>query len=202
MSGLDALWSFLAADPVGLTSRYLLIGVFVAAGLTKVRHPLVAATALVSFRLVSRADRRLGLGLGLFELAVAAGLTGVAGESIGRTATGLALGACVAYVVVVARALREGDVEACTCFSTHGTPLDGWTIVRNLGLVVAALSAWLTWPTSAAGMATQLRSLLLAVLLVGVAVALRVVRTNITTWARLRERVDWDQLRMAAKERA
>gem|GEM_PF-4155637 len=51
-------------------------------------------------------------------------------------------------------------------------------------------------------MATQLRSLLLAVLLVGVAVALRVVRTNITTWARLRERVDWDQLRMAAKERA
>ncbi len=186
MGGFDAIADFLASESVQQVGAYIITVVFLMAGQSKLRSPVAAAHTLVVFGFTSKTDRRLGFALGIGECSIGAGVSGALGDEPAVLASYCAVAACIAYLATVAIAVWKGTVESCACFSSHGSPLDGWTLVRNLALVVLSLLAvglWTRNPTLEPGARAQ--ALLIAVIISGLAVALRVMNTASTEWARI-----------------
>lgn len=198
MRGFDTLWLSLTSEIVVTTSTFLLMVVFLVAGVMKIRHPQVGAGVLVKFHVVRRTDKRLGRALGLSELFIGLGISGLLGRSVAITASFGAIVATTSYVIVVAHAVRKGDVDDCHCFSARGAPLDGWTLTRNIGLFLAALSAGGgVLSSDITATETQLQGILLATVVAGTAVSLRVAHSSLDAWKSIRERLDWDRVETA-----
>jgi signal transduction histidine kinase len=119
--GLDALLT----PAVTGVAAWFLAGVFVWSGVTKVRRPALAAMALVDFGVARRVWPRLGLALGVTELALAATLAVVP-----RAGAIVAVAILWAFTLVIARSLRTGERFPCACFGESADQLSGRTLAR------------------------------------------------------------------------
>lgn len=131
----------MGAMPVtaGVVSPLVLAGVLLLSGLAKLAQPDATRSALVALRL----PRALWAGwvavaLPVVELVVAAGLVTPWLPS-SRYAAGAAFALCLAYLVVIARALTFSPRPHCACFGRIGPArVNGWMLARNVVLVVLA----------------------------------------------------------------
>ncbi len=107
-------------------------------GTEKLRRPMGAAIALVTFGLVRRVDRRLGWIVGTLEVSLG-GL--ILLEPAARAPLLIAAGLFSVFVFLLARAVATGQSEPCHCFSESDEPISVATVVRTLALAVVAAAA-------------------------------------------------------------
>lgn len=119
--GLDTLLT----PAVAGVAAWFLAGVFVWSGVTKARRPALAAMALVDFGIARRVWPRLGLALGVAELALAATLAATP-----RAGAILAAATLWAFTLIIARSLRLGKRFPCACFGESADQLSGRTLAR------------------------------------------------------------------------
>src|SRR3954453_4768382 len=124
-----------------LIARLLLAGVFVVAGVTKLRDRAGSQKAVADFGVPSVLAPALGILLPLAELVVAGSLMPTA------TAWWGALGALVLlllFVVGIAVNLARGRKPECHCFGQlHSAPAGWKTLARNG--VLAAVAGFILW---------------------------------------------------------
>ncbi len=128
------------ADPAtsGI-ARWFLVAIFVVSGLAKVRHPALAALAMVDFGVARRVRPPLGLLVGLAELGLAAALAlGIWAGPLVRPTAIVAAGVLWLFALLIARSLRAGDRFACFCFGESDDRLSALTLVRTAGLAFLA----------------------------------------------------------------
>jgi hypothetical protein len=189
---LAELWRWLGSDQVSLAARLALAALFVAAGGYKVRHPFVAATVMVNFRVIRRASKAAGALLGWAEVAVAALLLApVAAVAVaGCAAAGLF---AAAYVVVTARALRAGERFPCNCLPGLTGEVSRASVARAVAMVVAAVCGALapfrgvTYSSDAV-----LDAVVLAAAAIGVPLAVSVAVTAWRSYRTVMADADWE----------
>jgi hypothetical protein len=113
---------------------WALAGTLLWSGSSKIRRPLLAATALMRFGLVKTAPRIYGQLLGVAELVLAALLVArVAPLFALATATAL----FTAFAILIGGRLRAGDTRPCYCFGSDA-PLGSVALARATGLAIVA----------------------------------------------------------------
>lgn len=135
---LERLVRVLADGPVPLAARIAIAAILLAAGIYKLRHPLIAATAAVNFRMVGRPSRIVGVGLGLIEF-FAAGMLVVPLPAVaiaGCVAAGML---SVGYVVVISVALLATQRFECHCLPGLDGNVSPATLTRAIAMVVGAI---------------------------------------------------------------
>lgn len=192
MGGFAQLERWFIADPVTLAARVVLCALFVAAGVYKLLHPLVASTAAVNFRVIRRPSKQAGWLLGAVETAVGiALLIPVAAVAVVGCAAALALSAC--YAVIIARALRAGELFACNCLPGFAGVVSAAGLVRalvmlaasGLGLVGAARGVFVTAGAAVPGLG-------LAVAAVGLPLAVLAAASAWRAYRKLNKDIDWE----------
>ena len=128
----DGLAAMMTPGGSGIFSWFL-AAVFAVSGTVKVRRPVLAAMALVDFRIVRRPLPVLGLALGGFELLVALGLAFVPAAAVFLAAPLLWF-----FAFLIARGLRANEDFACFCFGESDGALSRWTLVRTAALAALA----------------------------------------------------------------
>jgi peroxiredoxin len=149
--GGTPLWGDRPIPSVGnvilVLARLLLAAVFVVAALAKLGRRAETESTLEAFGVGPARRRPFAIALPLAELAVAAALLPAASTPYAGVAAFLLL---AAFSVAVARTLRRGEQVDCNCFGSLGpSKITGWTLARNLALLVpAALVATVGWSDS------------------------------------------------------
>ena len=165
--------SALIAAPV------LLSIVFAVSGAAKLRDRQGTEDAMVSLRLPARSLHSLAaaaLPIGELLLAV---LIWVPVVPLQVVVAGAQLLLCLAYLVIIARAVRFPEPVDCSCFGTLGAPtVSGSTVARNAILVVLAILTLMV--ASTGGMAQSLLRSPGALLAWAGMIALAVVLTALT----------------------
>src|SRR4051794_7272653 len=163
-----------------LIARLLLAGVFVVAGVSKLRDRAGSQKAVADFGVPSVLAPALGILLPLAELAVAGALIPAA------TAWWGALGAFVLlllFVVGIAANLARGRKPDCHCFGQlHSAPAGWSTLVRNG--ILAAIAGFILWqgrPDAGPSMVAWLGSLS-AVQLTGLLIGLFLLVLLVSQW--------------------
>lgn len=151
MTGFALLWDYATSPHVARAAAMLLSVPFAIGGVSKFALPAEASAALVSFRLVRTRRHVLAYAAGSIELCVALLLAFAPSQQVGGIC---AAALSITLAILVGRALAQGESFSCGCFGGHD-PLDRWTLVRLLLLLVGAIpvsasSAALTGPLSAA----------------------------------------------------
>jgi hypothetical protein len=125
---------------------WFLVGVFGWSGFVKLRHPELAAMAMVDFRVLRQVHPILGslLGIGEMSLAVLLAL-GIVSQWV-LLFTALLLWS---FVVLIARGLWLGEKFACFCFGESDAQLSVWTLARTTLLALLASGLALTTPLRA-----------------------------------------------------
>ncbi len=128
-------------DTALLSARFLLAGVFVVAGVTKLADREGSRQAIIDFGLPATLAAPFGLVLPLAELAVATALLPAATAWWGAVG---ALALLVLFVVGIGANLAQGRQPDCHCFGQlHSAPAGPMTLARNGALaVVAAFVVW------------------------------------------------------------
>lgn len=126
-------------------SRAVLAAVFVGAAIAKINDPAAFALSVFRYRLLpSAAVNAVALFLPFVELLCGALL--VAGRGRMRAAAALLVsGMLLVFTAAIALNLLRGIDIACGCFTTDpaaGTA-GGWNILRNLALLLPAVSVLL-----------------------------------------------------------
>jgi uncharacterized membrane protein YphA (DoxX/SURF4 family) len=120
-----------------LVLRLVLAGVFLTAGIGKLRDLPGSRRAVEDFGVSKRAADYLGVLLPLAEIAVAVALL------FRPTAVWGAVGAAMllaAFIVGIARALSRGEQPDCHCFGQiHSAPAGRSTLIRNAVLLSFAV---------------------------------------------------------------
>lgn len=130
----DGLETLMSVAAVRVWVAVLAI-VFLWSGLTKLRRPLIAAWAIVDFKLVSRPRVALGRLLGILEFSIGAGLlVGLALPVI----TGAALTLLTLFSFLILRSLMTGRHFECACFGSRHEL--SWTSLARTG-ALATLAA-------------------------------------------------------------
>jgi uncharacterized membrane protein YphA (DoxX/SURF4 family) len=189
--GFADLLSAATADPVPLSARIALAAVFAAAGTYKVRHPLVAAQAMVNFRVLASARKHMGRLLGVGETLIALTLLApvAAVAFVGCAAAG---SLSVGYVVVTVNALRRGDRFPCRCLPGLGGDVSPATLTRACAMVVGSAIGLVGPVRGAAVEAEQLvPATALAVAAVGFPLACVAARTGWRSYRSLLAATDW-----------
>lgn len=116
-------------------AAYTLALILLWAGWAKIRRPELAGLAIKNFGLTQGLSRRLGLVLGLFEIAL-----GLAVASRMHDVIVLVLTAAVLWALsaIVARSFVRGDRHDCFCFGATDSPVSLLTLSRTTALAVAA----------------------------------------------------------------
>jgi len=186
---LADLWRSAAAAPwfvIGM--RLALAGVFLVAGVHKLRRPRETAASMANFRLGRLATTRLAVVLGLVEVGLAAGLV------VPATARPAAAG-CVllsaAFVFLTARAYRAGERFACNCLSSSAEPIDALTVSRAVAVLAVAAGAAAA-PRAALTLAGLPPAIAVAAVAAGLPLAVVVLRRSVVQRRRYVSRVDWD----------
>lgn len=156
--------NFTAATVIVLTgltvAAGVFVGVFTLSGVSKVRHPYAAATAIHQFGVLSSVRPLYGRLLGALELALALGFVFAPAN-----AAPFAVAACLlaVFAYFIARALAGGHRFACACFGDSHEELSRPTFIRTGLLFVVAVVATvgaeaakssLTWRPHVEGLAT------------------------------------------------
>lgn len=136
--GLRGLVRLLAIDPLPLAARLTLAAVLATAGLYKLRHPLIAASAAVNFRVIRRPRRIAGIVLGLAEMFVAALLVMLV-PTVALVGCAAAGALSVGYVAVTARALGAAERFPCQCLPGLVGDVSPATLVRAIAMAIAAV---------------------------------------------------------------
>ncbi|GGA71586.1 hypothetical protein GCM10011490_22860 [Pseudoclavibacter endophyticus] len=128
--------------PVWLICTAALAVVLGYAGIAKIRSPRSVDRAfrdLAVHPLLARPWMRRALPYA--EIALAVALLAAWGWASIVTAVCAAL-LMAAYLVLIARAVMQREDVVCNCFGGNGDrPVNGWTLMRNLALMVAAALA-------------------------------------------------------------
>ena len=119
-----------------LALRLLLAGVFLTAGIGKLRDLPGSRRAVADFGVPERAARVVGLLLPLAEIAIAVSLVPAPSARWGALAAAILL---AAFIVGIARALSRGEQPDCHCFGQiHSEPAGPLTLARNAALLGGA----------------------------------------------------------------
>jgi uncharacterized membrane protein YphA (DoxX/SURF4 family) len=119
-----------------LALRLLLAGVFLVAGIGKLRDLPGSRRAVADFGVPERAARVVGLLLPLAEIAIAVALVPAPSARWGALAAAILL---AAFILGIARALSRGEQPDCHCFGQiHSEPAGRSTLIRNAVLLAFA----------------------------------------------------------------
>jgi methylamine utilization protein MauE len=165
--------------------------VFAFSGYQKLRQPMLAAMAMVDFRVVRRVRPSFGSALAIFELCMAALLLTRFAPVL---ATSLAAASLGIFTVLIARGVRAGVRFPCFCFGEADGQLSARTLFRTATLAaLASLLALGSWQGDAppAWRQTFVLDGVVALSLLGVVVLVRHV-PNLLRWNR-------DPLRVVAR---
>jgi uncharacterized membrane protein YphA (DoxX/SURF4 family) len=194
VGGFGQLARLFLADPATLAARIVVGVILVAAGVHKVLHPLVAATAAVNFRVIRRPRRSAGLVLGAVE--AVAGLAMLAPERVLAVGGGVAaIGLCAGYAVVIARALAAGETFECNCLPGFSGAVSPLGLVRAvvmlaaaaLGVVGAARGVFVSGAALAPALGLAIAAFFLPLAAVAATTAWRAYRKLVGT-------VDWEMV--------
>jgi len=120
-----------------LALRLVLAGVFLIAGIGKLRDLPGSRRAVADFGVPERAARVVGLLLPLAEIAIAISLVPAPSARWGALAAAILL---AAFIAGIARALSRGEQPDCHCFGQiHSEPAGRSTLVRNAVLFAFAV---------------------------------------------------------------
>jgi peroxiredoxin len=138
--GATPLWSARRLSTFGavilVLARLFLAAVFAIAAVAKLDRRTETESTLGAFGIGLGPRRPLAIALPLVELAIAAALLPAASAPYAGV---VAFGLLAAFTVAVARVLRRGEQVDCNCFGSLGSsPVSGWTLARNLALLVPA----------------------------------------------------------------
>src|SRR5262245_3013543 len=112
-----------------LALRLVLAGVFLTAGIGKLRDLPGSRRAVADFGVPERAARVVGMLLPLAEIAIAISLVPAPSARWGALAAAILL---AAFIAAIARALSRGEQPDCHCFGQiHSEPAGRSTLVRN-----------------------------------------------------------------------
>jgi uncharacterized membrane protein YphA (DoxX/SURF4 family) len=123
---------------LGLPLRLLLGGLFVYAGLQKLREPAQFAEEIANYQLLPALAPLLAATLPCIEVVVGGVLLGGA-RSWRRAAAATVALLSLVFTVAVSQALARGINIECGCFGTGGGPLSLLTVLRDVALTVASL---------------------------------------------------------------
>jgi peroxiredoxin len=119
-----------------LVCRLILAAVFAVAGLAKAGRRAETEATLEAFGVGAGPRRPIAVALPLVELAIAAALLPAASAPYAGVAAFLLL---AAFSVAVGRTLLRDERVDCNCFGSLGpSEISGWTLARNLVLLVPA----------------------------------------------------------------
>jgi len=119
--------------------RAALGGLFLYAGLMKLRDPSAFATEIANYRLLSDAASPLAATLPAVEVVL--GLALLAAPTPWRRAAALATAGLMAvFTVAVAQVLARGINVDCGCFGGDSGPVTALTVVRDVALLLGALA--------------------------------------------------------------
>jgi hypothetical protein len=146
MDGFSNLLSFLSEIPAWLTGSdqyavisFVIAGVFLWSGISKLRQPALTSMAMVDFGLLRVPRPLAGVVAGAFELTVAGGLClALAFPALQTYAVLLAVGTLWVFVFLLARALHGGRHFACRCFGDTESEISAATLIRTLALAAGA----------------------------------------------------------------
>ncbi|WP_433063791.1 MauE/DoxX family redox-associated membrane protein [Dactylosporangium sp. CS-033363] len=202
MGGLAALaallrgaWHLLADPSLGLGIRLAAGGVFVVAGVHKLRRPAGTVASLEHFGLAAVASTGAARALGAAELLLGAALVAPPTARVG--AAGCAV-LSAAFTFLTARAYRRGEAFPCSCLSSSAEPVGPLTIARAAALL-AGCAVLLAVPGSAAdpaGPGGWAAGAVLGCLLAGVPLAVVALGRLRRMAVQYTGRVDWDGLAM------
>ena len=120
-----------------LLARLAVGGVFVVAGVLKLRDPAAFAQDIANYQLFAALAPVLAVILPLLEVVVGATLLALS-SPWRRAAALLAGGMMVLFTVSAASALSRGIDVACGCFGGQSGAIGWTTIVRDVALIGAA----------------------------------------------------------------
>jgi hypothetical protein len=164
--------------------------VFLAPGVYKLRHPLIAATTAVNFRIVGKPTRRIGYVLGGAETAVATllvfptswvAVTGCLAASV------LSLG----YCIILARSLVRRERFPCNCLPLLGGEVSVAALLRAFAMLVMAALAGIGALESNMASGSRLTALATAVCLLGLSLAIYAAMRSYRLYGRSLHETDW-----------
>jgi len=127
-------------EVVSWALRLGLGGLFVVAGVLKLRDPGAFATDIANYQLLPQYAALLAAMLPAVE--ILAGLVLIAGPAPWRRSAAAAIALMmVVFTVAAASALARGIDISCGCFGGESGRVDGLTIVRDVVLLAAAIAA-------------------------------------------------------------
>lgn len=119
----------------------VLVGVFLASGLAKLRDRNATATAAGALGVPIRFTGAVANFLPAIELSIAAALVlGLVVAPVRRGGAAAAVALLGAFTIAMARTLRRGQTPLCHCFGSTGThPIGTDSLVRNGALVALSV---------------------------------------------------------------
>lgn len=123
--------------PLSLLLRLALGGLFVTAGVLKLRDPGTFASEVANYHLVPAMAPLLAVTLPVVEILSGAAL--ILARSRWRTAAALLIALLMGlFTIAVSQVLARGINVSCGCFGSSSGPVTGWTLARDLGLLGCA----------------------------------------------------------------
>ena len=122
---------------VGGLLRLGLGALFIVAGALKLRDPATFAVEITNYRFLAELAPWLAVTLPTVEILVG-GMLLVAPIKWRASAALAALGLLAMFTVAVTQARIRGINVDCGCFGGASGPVTGWTVARDVGLMLAA----------------------------------------------------------------
>jgi hypothetical protein len=168
---------------------WLLVGVLVISGSSKVVRPQPASEAAMNFGIVRSARHVYGRILGVVELAIAFGLAARFPNAVVAGASATVLFA--AFTALLARALGQGATFSCGCMPATNGPITSMTLLRTCLLTAAALIVTVappTYPTTPTGIAA---ATFITLSIASMWILVELVRGLRSSWFDLEHEIDW-----------
>jgi uncharacterized membrane protein YphA (DoxX/SURF4 family) len=124
---------------LSLVLRLGLGGLFVVAGVLKLRDPSAFATAIANYQLYPQYAALLAATLPALEILLGIGIVAAPPRWRAPAATGIALLA-VTFTLAASSALARRINIACGCFGSDSDTINAVTIARDLVLIAAAIA--------------------------------------------------------------
>jgi uncharacterized membrane protein YphA (DoxX/SURF4 family) len=130
---------------------------FIVAGTLKLRDPVAFASEITNYRLLSSLAGYLAAGLPMVELVLGAAL--LLAPAPWRRAAALASASLLAvFTVAVAQVVARHINIDCGCFGSSSGPVDGWTIARDVALLLGACALFALTPLTSSPWAPRRES--------------------------------------------